>query len=77
MIDDDDVLIAAVAWPDGGPGWFGCFFALLGIAVVIVLAIVASQNEAECSSRKCATGTARLLDGECVCATTPKAGSDR
>ena len=72
MIDDDDVTTAILLAPIGGSGPVGCFFTVLGILVVIVIAVIASNNQEECEAKQCGAGSARLLDGECVCTTVPK-----
>lgn len=73
MIDDDDVFAAAVLTPSGGAGPFGCIFSVVCLAIVIALAVVASQNKDECSKRKCEAGSKpMLLKGECLCVAQAK-----
>ena len=70
MIDDDDVALTAIAWPSGG-----CLWTVLGVVVVIILAVVALENEGECARRTCPNGaTPRVMAHECVCVTLPSGG---
>lgn len=52
MIDDEDVELAAWLMPSGG-GWLGV---ILGIAFVIVIAIIAANNTEDCAKQKCPAG---------------------
>ncbi len=73
MIDDDDVLAAAILTPAGGRGAFGCILTILSLALVIGLAVAASQNKDECGKRTCENGSEpKLLKGECLCVSTAK-----
>ena len=67
MIDDDDVEFTALAWPEGG-----LFVILLGFAVLILMCVVVSQNKDECAQRRCRTGSAVLLNHECLCVEKPE-----
>jgi hypothetical protein len=41
--------------------------------VVVIVAIIASQNDEDCSKRKCDAGlTPRLIHHECLCVGMPK-----
>jgi hypothetical protein len=72
MIDDDDPFFVAMLWPSGGSGGVGCFVALLGLAVVVALCIMASQNRATCAELACPHGGhAVLMKHECLCVETP------
>ncbi len=67
MIDQDDsdfLFLAGI----GTPGWLG--IALLVAA--IVFAVIASNNADGCEDRACEHGSAKLLEGECVCVEAPK-----
>lgn len=62
MIDDSDgdfVLLSS----GGSP-----ILLALGIALAIVLYLIAAHNSDECGQRKCSSGrVGKLLDHECVC----------
>lgn len=63
MLDFDDVSWFAVLFPVIGP-----ISAVLLITGIIVMGVIAYQNENECETRACAAGMSpRLMDSECLC----------
>ncbi len=62
MIDDDDVDFAILASnPTTGIG------VIITIVLIVVLAVVASHNKEECSTRHCDHGHPALIKGQCLC----------
>jgi hypothetical protein len=74
MLDDDDLLTATILAPTpGGSGPVGCIATLIGLAIVIAIAVVVSQNKEECGKRTCEAGSKpMLLKGECLCVSQAK-----
>lgn len=56
MVDDDDVLLAAVMLPGGGRGPVGFIVGLASLIVVIALSYAACENNEECEKRQCPSG---------------------
>jgi hypothetical protein len=67
MIDDDDgdfFLLSA----SSASGWV----AVVLIVMAIILYAIAAGYESDCLERSCAVGSPKYVDGECLCASTPK-----
>lgn len=62
MLDDNDLEFTALAWPNGG--WI---LGILGVAVVVIMAIIVSGNHEECAKKHCDKGTPVLMENECLC----------
>lgn len=62
MIDGDDADFALLASMSSG-GIIG----VIMLVLAIVFYVMAAQNETDCESRKCQTGSGKLVDGECLC----------
>jgi hypothetical protein len=72
MLDDDDVDVVIWSWPDGG--WK---MAIVGLIVVIVIALIVSDNKKDCAAMHCDHGKPMLTSNECYCvepATAPASG---
>ena len=68
MIDDSDgdffgiLSLFSKGWP-----------AVIFIIIALIFYLIAASNESECRQRACPAGsTAKLLDHECVCVSTPR-----
>jgi hypothetical protein len=62
MIDDDDVMLAALGLPIIGP--------ISGIVFVIVVGLLsfyACENGEECGKKHCEHGKAELMHNQCLC----------
>lgn len=68
MIDDDDVGWVALLWPTP-QSWLGW---AVFLAVILTMCAVASSNSKDCSEKHCATGTPKVIDGECLCVEKPR-----
>lgn len=64
MIDDDDVdSVWLAAMVSNNPT-----LSLIFLIILITVAIIAYQNNKECSTKKCDAGyTAKLMEHDCLC----------
>lgn len=62
MIDDDDVWFFALAWPIVGP-----VTAIIFVLVVCFLACESEESKAECAAKVCASGSPKVIKGDCLC----------
>lgn len=60
MIDDSDGDFVLLLAPGGIAG---VFF----LVAAVVIYIIAAGNQDECESKQCRTGSAKLIDHECLC----------